>query len=316
MTSTRDTAGHAGADTTVVRPGTVVPDLPQIPEPRRTGDRLVHDGVTFARPLGYRPLLMDVHRPVHAPESPRGPIPCVVWIHGGAWWAGDRRHTPGSWPRDDHWFRLLTGAGMAVATIDYRLSGEARYPAQLADAQAAVRYLRHHASAFGIDPARVGVSGESAGGHLAAMVALTGETPVPATDGSVVGPSSAEQAAVPLYPVTDLAAFGPDDTESWDGPTPEDALLGHRVADALEAAAAASPVRHVRADAPPMLLLHGDADTVVPPAHSERLAEALQRVGAPVRLELVAGGEHCFDGADPVPALDAAVAFLAEHLRG
>jgi acetyl esterase/lipase len=313
MTSTPDTAAHARPDTTVVHPGTVVPELPQIPDPRRTDDRLVHDGVTYARPLGYRPLLMDVHLPADAGSEA---IPCVVWIHGGAWWEGDRRYPPGSWPGDDHWFRMFTDAGMAVATIDYRLSGEALYPAQLADAQAAIRYLRHHAAAFGIDSQRIGVSGESAGGHLAAMVALTGEEPVPATNRSVVGPSSAVQAAVPMYPVTDLSAFDEDDdADRWDGPSPEDALLGHRVGDALEVAAAASPVRQARADAPPMLLLHGDADTVVPLAHSERLAAALQRVGASVRLDVVAGGEHCFDGADPLPALRSAVAFLAEHLR-
>jgi acetyl esterase/lipase len=312
MTSTPDAPAHAHPDTSVVHPSTVVPELPEIPVPRRTDDRLVHDGVTFARPLGYRPLLMDVHLPATRAGTP---IPCVVWIHGGAWWEGDRRHTPGSWPKDDHWFRLLTGAGMAVATIDYRLSGEALYPAQLADAQAAIRYLRHHAAAFGIDPDRMGVSGESAGGHLAAMVALTGNAPVPATNRSVVGPSSAVRAAVPMYPVTDLSAFDDDDASRWEGPSPEDSLLGHRVLDAREAAAAASPVRHARRDSPPMLLLHGDVDRVVPPAHSERLAAALQAAGASVRLELVAGGDHCFDGADPLPALRAAVAFLADHLR-
>jgi acetyl esterase/lipase len=303
---------HSPSHTTVVPTTTVVPELPQIPEPRRTDTRLVHDGVTYARPLGYRPLLMDVHLPAStAPD----PVPCVVWIHGGAWWEGDRRYPPGSWPQDDYWFRLITDAGMAVATIDYRLSGEALYPAQLADAQAAVRFVRHHAAALGIDPNRIGVSGESAGGHLAAMVALTGGAPVPATDRSVVGPSSAVQAAVPLYPVTDLLEFLEGGDVAWDGPTPEELLLGRSLAESPEAAAAASPVRHAHAGAPPMLLLHGSADTLVRPAHSERLAAALQRVGAPVRLELVPGGEHCFDGVDPTPALKAAVAFLAEHLQ-
>ncbi|WP_146904336.1 alpha/beta hydrolase [Cellulomonas aerilata] len=310
MTSIPDASAHARPGTTVVHPSTVVPELPELPEPRRTDDRLVRHAVTYARPLGYRPLLMDVHLPASAGGDAR--VPCVVWIHGGAWWEGDRRFPPGGWNGDDFWFRLLTGAGMAVATIDYRLSGEAPYPAQLADAQAAIRFLRHHAPALGIDPQRIGVSGESAGGHLAAMVALTGHTPVPATHRSVVGPSSAVQAAVPMYPVTDLLAF---DGDPAGGPAPEDLLLGHPVRDALDAAAAASPVRHAWAGAPPMLLLHGDADTLVPPAHSRRLATALEEAGATVRLELVRGGEHCFVGADPVPPLRAAVAFLAEHLR-
>lgn len=298
-------------------PPTVVPELPELPVPRAVDDRLVYDAVTYARPLGFRPLLLDVH----LPAGVDGPVPCVVWIHGGAWWEGDRRFPPGNWPHEDHWFRLFVASGMAVATIDYRLSGEARYPAQLADAQAAIRFLRHHAGALGIDADRIGVAGESAGGHLAALVALTGENPVPPTNRSVVGPSSAVAAAVPMYPVTDLLAFGPDgpdgtgEEERWQGPAPEDLLLGQPAAQAADAARAASPVGHVHAAAPPMLLLHGADDTLVPPGHSERLAAAMQHVGAPVRLELVPGGEHCFDGVDPVPALRSAVAFLAEHLR-
>ena len=294
---------------------TVVPDLPELPAERPTDDRVVLDGVTYARPLGFRPLLMDLH----LPRERSAPVPCVVWIHGGAWWEGDRRYPPGNWGQDDRWFRLLVASGMAVATIDYRLSGEARHPAQLADAQAAIRYLRHHADALGIDPSRLGVSGESAGGHLAALVALTGDNPVAPTDRSVVGPSSAVAAAVPMYPITDLLAFGPDGPdgagdEPWAGLYPEDLLLGQRAADVADLARAASPIHHVHGAAPPMLLLHGAEDTLVPPGHSERLAAALAQVGAPVRLELVAGGEHCFAGADPAPALESAVAFLAEHL--
>ncbi|MBD8062172.1 alpha/beta hydrolase [Oceanitalea stevensii] len=256
---------------------------------------------------------------VHLPSERGGPVPCVVWIHGGAWREGDRRFPPGNWGQDDHWFRLLVASGMAVATIDYRLSGESRYPAQLADAQAAIRFLRHHAGPLGIDPDRIGVSGESAGGHLAALVALTGGSPVAPTDRSVVGPSSEVAAAAPMYPVTDLLAFGPDGPdgtgeEPWAGPYPEDLLLGLRAADVVDVARAASPVSHVHRAAPPMLLLHGMEDTLVPRGHSERLAAALARVGAPVRLELVSGGEHCFAGVDPSPALQSAVAFLVEHL--
>ena len=295
---------------------TVVPELPEIPPARSVDGRLVHDDVTYARPLGFRPLLMDVH----LPSGGEVPVPCVVWIHGGAWWEGDRRFPPGNWPHDDHWFRLLVASGMAVATIDYRLSGEAHHPAQLADAQAAIRFLRHHAGRFGIDPHRIGVSGESAGGHLAGLVALTGDSPVAPTDRSVVGPSSAVAVAVLLYPVTDLLAFGPDgpdstgDEQPWAGPYPEDLLLGRPAAEIPDVARAASPMAHVHAAAPPVLLLHGTADTVVPHGHSERLAAALADVGAPVHLELVRGGGHCFDGVDPVPALVSAVEFLAGHL--
>src|SRR3954454_2386521 len=197
---------HPGAASPPASLPTIVPELPEVPPARAADDRLVFDAVTYARPLGFRPLLMDLH----LPSERGGPVPCVVWIHGGAWWEGDRRFPPGNWGREDHWFRMLTASGMAVATIDYRLAGESRYPAQLADAQAAIRFLRHQAGPLGIDPNRIGVSGESAGGHLAALVALTGDSPVAPTDRSVVGPSSTVAAAVPMYPVTDLLAFGPD----------------------------------------------------------------------------------------------------------
>ena len=306
---------HSGAAPPLAPAQTSVPDLPDLPPARATDRRLVLDAVTYARPLGFRPLLMDVH----LPSGHSGPVPCVVWIHGGGWRDGDRRFPPGNWGQDDHWFRLLVASGMAVATIDYRLSGEARYPAQLADAQAAIRFLRHHAGRLRIDPDRIGVAGESAGGHLAALVALTGDSPVAPTDRSVVGPSSAVTAAVPMYAVTDLLAFGPDGPdgagdETWAGPHPVDLLLGQRACEVVDIARDASPVRHVHGSAPPMLLLHGEEDTVVPSGHSERLAAALASVGATVRLELVLGGEHCFAGADPAPALQSAVAFLVEHL--
>ena len=93
------------------------------------------------------------------------------------------------------------------------------------------------------------------------------------------------------------------------------ALLGRALAQAGDVARAASPITHVRAGAPPMLLLHGTADSVVPASHSRRLAAASTRAGAPVRLQLVPDAEHCFDGVDPLPALRSAVAFLADHLR-
>ncbi|MGF9761133.1 alpha/beta hydrolase [Microvirga sp. 0TCS3.31] len=308
----------SGAAAPLASVPTVIPELPDLPVPRAVDERLVHEGVTYARPLGFRPLLMDVH----LPREGGAPVPCVVWIHGGAWREGDRRFPPGNWGHDDQWFRVLVASGMAVATIDYRLSGESHHPAQLADAQAAIRFLRASAGRLGIDAHRIGVSGESAGGHLAALVALTGHSAVAATDRSVVGPSSAVAAAVPMYPVTDLLAFGPDGPdgpdvtadEPWAGPYPEDLLLGRRVTEVADVARAASPIHHVHADAPPMLLLHGAEDSVVPPGHSERLAAALERVGAPVRLELVPEGDHCFVGADPWPALQSAAAFLAEHL--
>lgn len=271
-----------------------------------------HRGITYAEVPGFRPLLMDVHVPTGAP----GPVPCVVWVHGGGWEAGDRRFTPDHWP-EGLLFESLVDAGLAVATVDYRHSGEARYPGPLHDLKAAVRFLRTRAILLGIDPDRFAVSGESAGGHLAAMIALTGDDP--ALEGTVgeQGPSTAVQAAAILYGVTDFSAelasrsLSPEEVPD----APESRFLGATPEQAPGLAAAASPVSHATSSAPPMLLLSGDCDAVVPLDQSERLRDALLAVGArDVVLEVVPGADHCFVGVDPAPALRAAVTFLTSHL--
>lgn len=259
-----------------------------------------HRGVTYVARQGFRPLLMDVYVPVR--RTP--PVPCVLWIHGGAWWEGDRRETPSTWP-PDLFFRLLVDAGLAVATVDYRFSGEARWPAQGDDVAEALRFLRAQAAVLRIDPDRVGVAGESAGGHLAAMAALTG-----------TGPTAVQAAAV-LYGVTDLRDFdGVEQAtpqERWQ--TPEVLLMGALPDEAPAAWDQASPLTHAHAGAPPMLLISGDADSVVPARQTVRLHEALVAAGAAdVVLDLVPGADHCFGAVDPEPPLRRIVDFLADRL--
>lgn len=259
-----------------------------------------HRGVVYAERQGYRPLLMDVYVPLRATE----PSPCVVWVHGGAWWEGDRRFQPPLW--QPGWlFAALIEAGLAVATVDYRFSREARWPAQAEDLADAVRFLAAHADVLRIEPARLGIAGDSAGGHLAAVHALTAS-----------GPTAVRAAAI-LYGVTDLADF---DAAAAMSPqerrqTPEALLVGGLPDEVPEAYAAASPITHAHAGAPPMLLITGDADLVVPPRQSVRLHEALVAAGAPdVVLDLVPGADHCFGGVDVEVPLRRVVDFLADRL--
>ena len=135
-----------------------------------SGHSLVHRELNYAIAVGFRRLSMDIWLPRNADG---GPVPLVVWIHGGAFQLGDRRELPPTFAPDSV-FRLLNEAGIACATVDYRHALEAPFPAQLHDIKAAVRYLREHADVLGIDPERIGAWGESAGGHLAALLGLTG----------------------------------------------------------------------------------------------------------------------------------------------
>lgn len=272
--------------------------------------------VTYSLIRGFRPLLLDLHVPTG--EVPPAGWPCVVWVHGGGWQEGHRRSTPEGWP--DGWLlAALVRAGLAVATVDYRLSGEARFPGPQDDVSAAVRHLRLHAGPLGLDGDRFALAGESAGGHLAGLAALAGY-------GSIGGRM---QALVLLYTPTDLVAqvASKDLTPEQEAGTPEARLLGGRPADLLDdetsqraslhwAVATMTELREPGAPHPPVLLVTGDADRTVPPDQSRRLHDDLVAAGAPdVTLDVVPGADHCLVGVDPVPVLGRVVAFLADRLR-
>jgi acetyl esterase/lipase len=197
---------------------------------------------------------------------------------------------------------------------------EAKFPAQLHDAKAAIRYLRVHAEDLGFDPSRVGVWGESAGGHLAALVGLTGQRPDLEGRVGVVGPSSAVDAVVDWYGVADIAAQSEHSATRAVGADmpaellvpPEDQLVGGQDA---EARAAASPISYVTPEAPPFLLVHGAADAVVPYSQSELLEAALTEAGVPVRLIRIEGADHIFDGHDDIDSVvRISIDYLADAL--
>jgi acetyl esterase/lipase len=251
-------------------------------------------GVPYAAIRGIRPLELDVHLP---PEGNTAP-PVVVFLHGGGWRVGSRAGAgpayAGASPTP---FEQLAQAGIAVASVDYRLTGEATWPAQLHEAKAAVRWLRARAGDLGIDPDRIAAWGESAGGHLAELLGLTGGDETLEGAVGITGPSSAVSAVVAWYAPSDVAAVATDlGADPADPNTHEALLLGAPAVDVPERAAQASPISHVRPGAPPFLLLHGAADSVIPCVQSERLYAALLEDGVEVELDVYEDADHMWLG--------------------
>ncbi|TIC85621.1 alpha/beta hydrolase [Nocardioides sp. GY 10127] len=258
------------------------------------GHRLL-PGLAYASTDAGRPLELDVHLPL-APTDRA--LPAVVFLHGGAWRVGRRTGAgPMFSPAAYEPFVEVTRAGWAVVSIDYRLTGEATWPTQLHDVKAALRFVRHRSGELGIDPDRLAVWGESAGAHLAALAALTGDSGDETLEGQVgvTGPSTALSRAICWYPPTDLPGIS---TDRGEDPTtrdsPEALLVGGAIPERPDVARHASPLTHVHAGAPPFLLVHGTADSLVPHVQSERLRDRLADAGVPVELVSIEGAEHAW----------------------
>lgn len=241
-------------------------------------------GVTVASDVELSPTVSaDLYHPAGASDAKR---PLVVVVHGGSWRAGDKGEVP-------HVSRALAAAGARVADLRYRLAPDHPHPAALADVKCAIGRLRARAD---VDDDRVFLLGRSAGGHLALLAALTAGLPelppaCPVVDRPVAGVAG-------LYPTTDLV-FGDAAPPSPDPIDNRGALrdfLGFSPGEDAVRAAAASPVKYAdRAAGLRVLLIHGEADRLVPAAHSERLAAALRSAGHPPELHLVPGADHAFD---------------------
>ena len=232
-------------------------------------------------------LLMDLYLPGNTDadirEGDRQGVPCVIFVHGGGWKGGDKK----SAKQNAAW---LVEHGFAVASINYRLTDVARWPAQINDCYEAVRWVRSHAREHGIDPDRIGAFGTSAGAHLAALMGTRlypGEESV----------SSRVQAVCDWFGPSDLMTMPPNNVGN--GRSAEDVaqsngakLLGATVREVPSLAADASPIDHVGGDAAAFLIMHGDQDTGVPVSQSARLHSKLLSVGAFSELHVLEGGKH------------------------
>jgi acetyl esterase/lipase len=304
------------AVTTPAPPGLTRPDTDPLPDPVDLpgGVGRLRRAVEYAAPPGFRPLLLDLH-------TPRGvPAPVVLFLHGGGWRLGTRSVFCPTW-RDWHPdpFHRLVAAGFAVASVDYRLSGEAVFPAQLHDVIAAARWLHTRADELGVDAGRMLAWGESAGGHLAALLGLTagradlvlgGDDPVPALAGVVdwYGPTDLPSLPAQARPDAVARSDAADSRESL--------LLGTPLPEAPDLARRASPVTYIHPAAPPFHIAHGADDRFVPVEQSRTLATRLRDAGVPVSLDVVPGADHMWrDAADPEAIFTAAVDFARRVLE-
>lgn len=286
--------------------------IPGTPSPFR-----VMTSVQYGTVPGLPSWDARLHLDLLLPDPPpTNRAPAVVFLHGGGWAEGER--STGMYP----WLNpLLAGHGFVTASVTYRLSRRAAFPAQIHDAKAAIRWLRANATAYGIDPDRVGVWGDSAGGHLAALLGTSGDLPELEGPCGSAAYSSRVQAVVARCAPTDFALFHPDDEDEpgsvlW-------LLFGGPAREHLDLARLASPVTHVRRGAPPFLLVHGDQDETVPYEQSSILAAELHAHGADVTVRTVPGGHH-----NMLPDVEAewlnqpwtdlgyeALEFFSKHLR-
>lgn len=222
---------------------------------------------------------------LHLPVKPSKNSPLVVWIHGGGWRAGSKDRCP---------LAYLTEEGYTVASINYRLTDVAPFPAQIHDCKGAIRYLRAQAKKHGYDANRIGVGGGSAGGHLVALLGTTGD--VKELEGDIGGNhehSSRVQAVLDLYGPTDLyliAKLVPAFVDLPNGPVY--ALMGGKPSERLDLAKQASPVHHVSADDAPLLMLHGSDDPIVQVSQSEFLRDAYVKQKLPAELIVLEGAAH------------------------
>jgi acetyl esterase/lipase len=270
------------------------------PAPRIPAGVKVERDLLYAR-TPQKDLLLDLY----LPEQPAGKLPLIVWVHGGAWRGGSKDRCPA--------VRQVL-RGYAVASIGYRLSQEALFPAQIHDVKAAVRWLRAHAGQYLLDADRIGAWGSSAGGHLVALLGASGGVKDLEGDLGNPGQSSRVQAVVDFFGPTDFLQIGKFPSRiNHDAPdSPEAHLLGGPVQENQQKAQRANPIAYVTRDDPPFLIMHGDRDETVPLNQSELLREALQRARVEVTFQVVSGAGHGFSG----PEINAQVdAFFDQRLK-
>ena len=262
----------------------------------------VERGIPFAD-IGGMALKLDLYRPANNDKSP-----LIVWVHGGAWRGGSRTSMP---------LKAFVAKGYAIASVDYRLSPVARFPAQVHDIKASIRFLRANATKLNLDTKNITIAGASAGGHLVALVGTSnGHPALEGTVGRHLEESSDVQSIVSYYGASNLSTILKQSTPHGLGvriPALQ-LLLGGQPEDKRAIAELASPVFHVDKNDPPLLLLHGDQDPQMPINQSHELHGRYKAAGLPVSLVVLHGAAHGGAAFYDEERNDSVLKFLKKHL--
>lgn len=278
-----------------------------------------YTGLTYGTYVDRYGVAQDLKLELLVPQGAAEPVPVVVWIHGGGWKSGSRLPIPAR-------VSNLCSMGYAVASVDYRLTGVALWPAQIQDVKGAVRWLRAHAGAYGLDPDRFASWGDSAGAHLASMLGLSGgvstitagstTVDVEGSTGGNLGQSSRVQAVVHWYGATDVLQmhFYPSTVNHDAASSDESRLVGGPIQDRPEIVATTNPITYASADDPPLLAMHGTLDKLIVFNQSQLLVDALRDVGVSATLRPVLGAGHGGTLFDKPANLQIVYDFLAAEL--
>jgi acetyl esterase/lipase len=259
--------------------------------------------VVYASPGGR-----DLHLDLYLPKSGSGPFPAVVYIHGGGWANGKKTAFQSQ-------AAYMATKGFVGACIEYRLSGEAKYPAAVYDSKAAVRWLRANAAKYRVDAEKIGAAGGSAGGHLAALLGTTAGIPAFEGDEGNAGVSSRVRAVAAFNPAVDLVSFGK--RESGNAKDSIYKFLGCTYAENPKLWAEATPITHVSPSSAPFLFLHGTADSTVPYQQSVDMMNKLKAAGVHAEIFPAEGANHGFFNKPPFyePATKRMEEFFSKYLR-
>lgn len=274
-------------------------------------------GIKVQRDIPYIPDGDTAQRlDLYTPDTPADkPQPLLIWIHGGGWSGGSKNGCR---------FQGEVRRGYIVASVEYRFSQKAAFPAQIQDCQAALRFLKANAAKYNIDPSHVGIGGDSAGGHLVALLGTAGGKSAFPPIGGNEDQDTRVQAVVDFYGPTDFcdvieqaqADTAAKNIFNWNHGDPYSSLIHAKLGEDKEKCEAVSPVHYASKDNPPFLILHGDHDTLVPFAQSQELADLLKKEAVQVTLQRFPGAGHG-GPAFGLPAVNQLInAFLDKHLKG